>query len=79
MTEIVAACCMTCTAFKAINDELGVCRAHPPVPVLLGVAEQPSQILGQPNRVMPQLEYYQPIVLKTRWCREFEAKAKADD
>lgn len=64
--------CANCTAYKAINADVGVCRAHPPVPTLLGIAEQPSPLAGGQSKMVPQLEYYQPITTKDRWCREYE-------
>jgi hypothetical protein len=62
--------CVNCNAFLQLDDEKGVCRARPPMPVVVGV--RPPMVQGQPG--IPLFQSIFPTMSVDAWCREHQAK-----
>jgi hypothetical protein len=65
--------CGTCNAWM---KEQGLCRAHAPVPIMVGMGQQ-SALLRQQQQVEPVIMSYFPSMAEHGWCREWQPK-KAD-
>lgn len=69
--------CKTCSAYlpSRPNARDGQCRARSPLPVLVGMAQQPSvgAILGGMNggHAVPVVQGYFPPVHEDIWCRDW--------
>jgi hypothetical protein len=62
-------CCATCTAYVPENEAQGVCRARPPVPIVVGMS-QPKVALA--NGAPPQPVFsgaFAPVGAQS-WCRD---------
>ena len=67
-------CCGTCNAFLKANEEVGFCRARPPVPIMVGQREIPRPLLqpGAQGQIEPIVLTYFPQMMPDGWCREHE-------
>lgn len=67
--------CGNCNAFSSIGDPKnpghGMCRAHPPIPIMVGVSQQRLAIAGAPQQV-PVVHGYHPMREDNEWCREWQ-------
>ena len=70
----VKASCGTCSAYYAQGEGGGVCRANPPVPLLMGVQRRQSRLsgMGAPADMEATVESVFPGVAATGWCRGWE-------
>lgn len=64
--------CGSCRFFRrqTIGQPLGVCRARPPVPMMIGMNKHPVS-----GEMLPVINTYWPQVPDTEWCGGFERKA----
>jgi hypothetical protein len=73
--------CKTCNAWKKLNEKHGACRARPPVPVMLGMAQRQaldglSLRAGPPE---PQVLPFFPTMSASDWCREWQPRGEEDE
>jgi hypothetical protein len=72
VTKPLIANCGNCNAYMKENPIQGVCRAKPPVPILLGI-KQRAVLQGLPDSgAEPMITSYFPPMRKEGWCREWE-------
>jgi len=68
--------CGNCNAFSLVGDpnhpEHGVCRAHPPVPIMVGVQARPGLAVAGAPQQMPVVHGYHPTRIASEWCREWQ-------
>ena len=68
------ASCGTCNAWlKQPGGKQGLCRANPPLPIMLGMKQQKA-IVGLPNSGVaePMIASVFPQMTDTGWCRAWE-------
>jgi hypothetical protein len=61
--------CSNCDAYLVGDKDSGHCRARPPVPMVMGVRQNP--ISGQQEPVIHALF---PVMNAKSWCREHQLK-----
>jgi hypothetical protein len=72
------ACCGNCNAYMKENPNQGVCRAKPPVPLMIGMAKR-HQLAGLPQQnAEPIVTSYFPPMRKEGWCREWEPTSEME-
>lgn len=69
---MIAEECGTCRFFRRaqIGQQGGVCRARPPVPLMLGMLKHP--VTGE---MFPAVKTYWPEIPDTEWCGGYTRKA----
>lgn len=64
--------CSNCNAFAQINNQGGVCRAKPPIPMIVGATK--NRITGQ---MEPLIQAIYPNLTHDSWCREHQPMTAA--
>jgi hypothetical protein len=66
--------CETCSGWLRQNPEVGLCRARPPVPIMVGQRQVPAPVLaaGRDGMVEPVVLTFFPQMLPGGWCREWQ-------
>lgn len=67
--ELPQNCCATCNAALSVGPNTFACRANPPVPLMVGVEQNP--ITGAQK---PVVQSYFPPMQGTGWCRQWQPK-----
>ncbi len=71
--------CRTCAAYVASrpNARDGMCRARSPVPVMVGMAQQPAiaGLMNAHQQAIPVVQGYFPPVHEDIWCMEWQPQA----
>lgn len=66
--------CGNCSAFQKMAQN-GVCRARPPIPIMIGMQQRPGiKGLAGPSAEPLVMSYFPPMK-DTGWCREWEPRA----
>lgn len=68
------ASCGNCSAWVREKGKQGICRARPPVPLIVGMQKQPGFPGLSPTQVSPLVSSFFPPMLEVGWCREWEPR-----
>lgn len=63
--------CATCNAWFKQSNGMGLCRALPPTPVMVGMEHQQG-VLDVRAQAVPLIVSYFPQMQSTGWCRKWE-------
>lgn len=71
--DATIAVCNRCAKFEAEHPDAkqGICRAHPPTPLLVGHVPAATSF----THPQPVVQSFQPPTSAGGWCWEFEARA----
>jgi hypothetical protein len=65
-------CCGNCDAWMMSTETDGVCRAHPPQCVFLGMQQQTALAIGgRQSGQLPVVAGYFPPMPASGWCRDW--------
>lgn len=68
--------CENCDAWMHQRGDDGLCRAEPPLPIMIGMG-QAAVVVGQ-AQVQPVIQSYFPPMMKKGWCRCWALKTNGE-
>jgi hypothetical protein len=68
--------CANCDAYLPEGND-GFCRAHPAVPLFMGMS-QPAVVHQGANNIVPMIQTHFPQMKPFGWCREWREKTAGE-